>query len=823
MKNLYLLFFCFLTFGSQAQVRITAENSPQIGNRLVYQLNNTLKLDPGSPGPGQFWDFSHFSPQSQEQINVVAPINIPGRDSFPKANLVFALSDGVSYSFALRTDSAFFSLGSFINTGDSSNAIFTVLKEPRKEIQYPSELGTRYDIFVENERSFGEVFEGTILLSKEEEMIISVADAEGILKLPQGEFPALRIKQNRNRLDSNFLVTDSTRQFINATSTRAVTYEWYTESIPGPLLSIDQQNIGTNNPITTVLDLENSRLDTFSGTPEIPIADFNSILISESTYFFIDQSQNQPTSWFWDFGDGNTSPLPNVQHQYQQGGSYEACLIVSNSAGSDTSCQTLVVERLRPLAAFSYQQADNGLVEFQNLSEDSNSFLWDFGDGSNSVARDPVHQYAQEGLFKACLTANNSFGIDSSCQQIRIENILPDADFSFQSEGTGVFSFINRSSTNVDSLHWDFGDGNSSSVENPRHQYRSEGNFTVCLIAYNTQGSDTLCQTLTVNNLLPVADFSFEEIDFGLFSFTDKSQNAPESWHWQFGDGQKSSDQNPTYQYTREGSFSVQLMVENSFGVDTSQQTLEVSGLQTSAGFDIDSIGQGLFQFINLSSSNSTQFSWNFGDGNTSMEENPSHQYQQEGFYTVCLAAANDFTSDTLCTTVEAINLIPHAAFTIASFEGDSIQLMDNSVHFPTEWLWTFGDGDSSRIQHPGHRYTSTGSFEVCLRATNRFGQDTSCQIVEIILVGTQSEWMKTFIAIGPNPFQDQLQLIWSAPQPDSQWQYRISNVLGNTIREGQLLARQTWATGSWPAGAYWLQLKDVKRNQQLSIPIIKN
>jgi PKD repeat protein len=824
MKYLYLLIFCCLTLVSRAQVRITAENNPRIGNRLVYNINNSSSGSiAGNAGQNQIWDFSNLFPQTRETVNVVRPDNTPGRDSFPQANLVFASGNGTTFSFALSTDSAFFSLGSFINTGDSATSLFTVLEAPRKEIQYPTEFGTRFETLIRNQRNFGAITPGTFLISKEEERILSEADAEGMMQLAQGDFPVIRIKQSRSRTDSTFFESESGRQFISATSSESVNYEWYAEGTPGPLVSLDIPSFGINNATVSILDIENSILGDSSSMTEPPISGFDTVAINSSTYFFINQSQNEPSSWAWDFGDGNTSNLPNVQHQYDAGGTYEVCLEVRNSVGVDTTCKTLIIERLRPLPNFSFSQQAAGLIQFTNLTEgESDQFTWDFGDGNSSTAENPSHQYVEKGSFTACLTASNSFGSDSICQVLMIDNILPTAQFDFQSVGPGLYTFRNLSSTNTDSLVWDFGDGTSSNEEDPSHQYLSEGNFSVCLIAYNALGADTLCQNIVVRNLLPDADFTLEELDFGLFSFTDSSQNSPQSWQWDFGDGDTSTEQNPNHQYTREGNYNVRLIVGNSFGADTTTQRLTVSGLQTMAGFDIAAIGQGQFRFTNLSSNNSTRFDWDFGDGNVATEESPEHQYTQEGFYTVCLIASNEFTSDTLCTTLAVEDLLPQAGFVLEIIGGDSIQVRDTSRNLPVEWLWIFGDGDSSRVQNPGHRYELAGTYEVCLTAKNRFGQDSTCQGISLVFVATQAEWLRPYLKLAPNPFREQLSLNWTPPTPGKSWQYHIFDASGKLRQQGILQNSQEWSTGHWPSGNYWIQIVDQQKKNQLSIPIIK-
>lgn len=824
MKNLHLIFLCCLPLLGKAQLTITQENSPQIGDKLVYLVNNSSALSPGGTGQGQVWDFTSFIQQQTQTVNAVDPANVGYRDSFPDANLVFTSNSGTSFTYALTTDSAFFTLGAFVNTGDTATSLLTILNPPRKEIQYPTVFGTTFETSLSNVRDYGEVAPGTSFITVEKSEVLSQADGEGTLKLAQGDFSVLRIKVTSNRVDSNFLLSDAGKQFISATSSQTISYEWHAAEARGPLATLDMGGLGSNTSVVSILDLEASRLgDTSEVVVVAPIAKFDTLPINQANYFFLDLSENEPILWNWDFGDGTTSTMPNVQHQYQQGGTYQACLTVSNSAGTDSTCKQITIERLKPEAQFSYIKKEAGKVEFQNLSTgDIDNFLWNFGDGNVSSEVAPTHQFMKDGTFRVCLTASNSFGSDSTCLDLIIDNILPTANFTFANTAPGLFAFTNLSSSNTDSLNWDFGDGNTSQEINPAHQYAAEGAFMVCLIASNELGKDTICKTVLVSNLLPRADFSYEESSPGLFSYTDNSLNTPESWSWDFGDGNTSTAQNPIHQFSREGTFNTCLIAENTFGADTTCERITVSGLRTSAGFDIEQIGQGLFRFANLSSMNSLQFSWDFGDGGTSEGRTPEHQFMEEGFFTVCLIASNNFYSDTLCTVVEVAGLVPQAGFVVTEIIADSIQLMDTSNNFPTEWLWTFGDSTSSTLQNPGHTYTASGSYEVCLTAKNNFGQDSTCQMVAVIFTGTQSSLIEQGLDIMPNPFREQLNINWTAPEGKTAWRYRIQDASGRTIQQGRLLDSQSWDTHYWPSGLYWLQIIGTNRQSKLTLPIIK-
>ncbi len=151
----------------------------------------------------------------------------------------------------------------------------------------------------------------------------------------------------------------------------------------------------------------------------------------------------------------------------------------------------------------------------------------------------------------------------------------PLAQFTYTDQGNGQFQFTDQSANDPDTWQWDFGDGNGSTEQNPTHTYTAPGDYTVCLVASNSAGTDTACMTLTVV-LPPVAAFTYTDEGGGTFSFADQSLNDPDTWQWDFGDGNGSTEQNPTHTYTASGDYTVCLTVSNSAGADTVCQMLQV-------------------------------------------------------------------------------------------------------------------------------------------------------------------------------------------------------------------------------------------------------
>lgn len=145
----------------------------------------------------------------------------------------------------------------------------------------------------------------------------------------------------------------------------------------------------------------------------------------------------------------------------------------------------------------------------------------------------------------------------------------PVADFTFAYGTNGAVNFTDASDNYPTSWAWTFGDGGTSTAQNPTHTYTTNGTYTVCLIATNAGGSSTqVCKQVTVTNapVIPVANFSWVNPNGGLVNFTDLSTNTPTGWAWTFGDGGTSTAQNPTHVYAANNTYNVCLVASNTAG-----------------------------------------------------------------------------------------------------------------------------------------------------------------------------------------------------------------------------------------------------------------
>ncbi len=236
--------------------------------------------------------------------------------------------------------------------------------------------------------------------------------------------------------------------------------------------------------------------------------------------------------------------------------------------------------------------------------------------------------------------------------------------------------------------------------------------------------------------------------------FTDMSTGDINTWSWNFGDDETSSSQNPLHTYAAQGSYSVTLTVGNSDGSDSETKNnyiiVSASGTAPVAGFTANqtSIVEGEnVSFTDQSVNTPVSWSWAFGDGGISTSQNPTHQYNNAGTYSVTLTATNSFGSDTETKnnyiTVSASGSAPVTGFTAdktSITEGQTVNFTDQSLNGPTSWSWIFGDGGTSSSQNPSYQYNTEGTYNVTLTATNSFGEDTETKNNYITVESEQPE-----------------------------------------------------------------------------------
>ncbi|MBR1515689.1 MAG: PKD domain-containing protein [Paludibacteraceae bacterium] len=224
----------------------------------------------------------------------------------------------------------------------------------------------------------------------------------------------------------------------------------------------------------------------------------------------------------------------------------------------------------------------------------------------------------------------------------------PVAKFSYSVNDKTV-TFTNQS-LNAKSFYWTFGDGSATSEMSPVKKYSSAGTYTVTLKATNITKSSTYEVTISLSDPTPQAKFSYSTNGLEV-TFKNQSTNA-QSYSWNFGNGKTSTQKDPTITYTSAGTYSVSLVASNGEKTDTYKQNVSVSYKQPTASFSFKTEAPLKIVLTNTST-NATSYEWDFGDGKTSTEKNPTHRYSAVGSYIITLVAKNPSGSQQYRQTVQ--------------------------------------------------------------------------------------------------------------------------------------------------------------------------
>jgi len=402
-----------------------------------------------------------------------------------------------------------------------------------------------------------------------------------------------------------------------------------------------------------------------------PVADFSATPTSGKvplTVAFNDTSTGSPIKWKWSFGDETTSNKQNPTHKYSKTGIYTVALTATNYNGSNTLTKAEYINVVtKPIANFSASPTSGIallMVHFTDTSTETPAkWRWDFGDGSKSVHQNPIHKYSKAGNYTVSLTVKNAAGNNTTTKKDYINVIAPVkpvANFSATpTEGNvPLMVAFNDTSTGIPTRwKWTFGDGATSTIQNPRHKYSIAGNYTVSLTVENAAGNNTTTKKDYINVItveIPVANFSATRTEGKApltVAFNDTSTGIPTIWVWLFGDGAGSKIQNPTHVYSKAGNYTVILGVRNSAGSNkvTKRDYIVVVSKPTAVFFASPTSGKAplTVKFTDRSLGNPTKCKWSFGDGTISSEKNPEHQYLQRGKYKVTLKVANVAGSNT--------------------------------------------------------------------------------------------------------------------------------------------------------------------------------
>jgi PKD repeat protein len=505
--------------------------------------------------------------------------------------------------------------------------------------------------------------------------------------------------------------------------------------------------LNASNSNTTAYYPKTSYVDVWNHTSNDFSASVTSGNVSFSTTF-TDTSYNA-TSWYWDFGDGNTSTTKSPSFTYSVPGVYWVNHSSSNDHDTYWTNKSNYITAYPPYLAVSVsnfnQNVTEGLYVLDVLFTDTSSnspttWNWNFGDGATSSIQNPTHSYSSGGNYTIVLNASNgnTSAYYPKTSYVDVWNHTSN-DFS-ASVTSGNVSFsttFTDTSYNATSWYWDFGDGNTSTTKSPSFTYSVPG---VYWVNHSSSNDHDTYWTNKSNYITAYPAFvtgsvsSFTtNVSSGFYNlpvqFTDTSSNSPTSWQWDFDDGGSSILQNPTHIYSSGGLYNISLIVHNA-NLTTTISYNEINVWNyTQVGFTANvtnGIKPAAIKFTrNISSDNATQWNMSFGDGSwDNSSSDPTHTYTTLGVFTVTQYVSNDYDkqNSTKNNYITITELTPVSSFSANITKGQeplSVLFTDASTNTPTSWNYQFGDGFTSNLQNPTHTYSNFGLYTVILNATN--------------------------------------------------------------------------------------------------------
>lgn len=381
----------------------------------------------------------------------------------------------------------------------------------------------------------------------------------------------------------------------------------------------------------------------------------------DSTIVIFDNNTQDADSYFWDFGNGDTSRAENPIYDFSDEGEYIVKLYATNECGTSADSQRVVLLSA-PTAGFilSENQGCAPLtITFTNKSTSNvTNYLWSFPGGTPSTSTDinPVIRYDAAGTYSATLLVSNAQGNGTMTQtDVIVIDEKPTAQFSITGISGRTVNLGNQV-VDADSYSWDFGDGKTSDEIQPAHTYEEDGNYTIQLIATNQCGSDTSTQMLVISTP-PSANFSVD-INKGCapmtVQFSSQASDNTTGWEWRFPGGSPSAsfDSNPVVTYNNKGIYDVSLKVINGSGADSvSRLDFVVVETEPEAAFVTD-LENGTATFGDRSFGAVTYEWWVDGIEFSTAAE-PEYTFTENGAYMITQIVSNDCGTDTTEQTLE--------------------------------------------------------------------------------------------------------------------------------------------------------------------------
>ena len=542
----------------------------------------------------------------------------------------------------------------------------------------------------------------------------------------------------------------------------AIAYEWYAN---GDFVTSSADWDGTLENINNAIESQTVELvahsvegcnDTTSTIIQVyPEADFTFDLPNDTACSPLELTMpmmDGVNSFTWNFGGGNTSEeqAPSIVLENTNGGLMGTSITftgVSAFGCVDSHTETVYV-RPQPVAEFSADALEGCeplAANFENISSDADSYVWDFGNGITDDGPTASQAFYTDGTvqtYDITLTAYDDLGCTDT--DTLTVTVFPAADFTLDLGVESACSPLEMTLPVIDgaqNVAWDFGDGTASNEATPDHAWENTtgdlDTYIVSLTAETEHGCSGLAVDLITVKPQPTAGFNADALSgceplASTFTSTSTEGNA---LSWDFGDGTSATGSDVSHTFdgiNANTAFEVTLTATHPLGcADVATATVDVfAAAEYTLNLTSDSVCSPLELTMPVLDG-AQNFTWNFGDGTTSNEATPTHTWfnASTGLMTATVTLEAETADGCAGTSQATVNIKPQpvANFMVANDEGCDplVSQFNNYSVLADSYDWDFGDGTTGHEEHPTHAFAADGStttFAVTLTAHDDLG-----------------------------------------------------------------------------------------------------
>ena len=420
--------------------------------------------------------------------------------------------------------------------------------------------------------------------------------------------------------------------------------------------------------------------------------------------------------------DESTLPFFNIY----QAGEYSVLINDTNGCSFVSDTINITINNFEQIASLGNDTnlCTGNTIELIVGNNEAASFLWSDGTTNSHLIINQTGNY--------WVSATNNIGcIATDTIHVNVVGVAPIPNFNFNTTCIGKETQFNDLSTsangNIIEWTWNFGDSNTSTIQNPIHLYNEVGDYTISLtITSENTCNNQIIQIITIHplpalSIFPTIACSGSPIEF---SGNELSNQTISQWTWNFGDGVSYFGQYPTYSFDTSNIYTVKLIAESNFGcIDSISQPVEIKPSPTANFINSAACTGNNVYFTNTSESlwgMQLSSSWLFDDGASSNILNPLHIFNNAGFYEVSLEVSQmaNGCKNKITKNIEVNNPPTAVFFESNACVGQPHQLIDNSIPSTspiTSWRWLLNNLDFSHLQNTSITMEDTGVYPVSL------------------------------------------------------------------------------------------------------------